>query len=123
MNELQLQSKIWRWFYDTYAEYRLPPAGKQPRCLLVHNYNNPRSVVSGSQLASAGLSKGFPDLTLYIPNLMFTGLIMELKVEGQKPKKEQWDYLDKLEDLGYYTCWCDTFEKAKSEIENYLSYG
>lgn len=120
-SELHLQSIIWQWFYNKYPEHRLPLRGKNPRCLLVHNLLNAKSVVEGAKLASCGLTKGFPDMSLHLPRKGFHGLHMELKLPGMKPKPEQLDVLHALEENGYYVCWVDNHLDAQQEIENYLN--
>ncbi len=120
-SELELQQKVWLWFYENYPQHRLPMVGNKPRCLLVHNLLNAKSIVEAAKLQSCGLTKGFPDLTLYVPKYPFCGLVMELKLPGEKPRKEQIEVLDALSINKYYVCVCDTFFEAKKQIEDYLS--
>jgi len=119
-SEHQIQQMVWLWFYENYPQYRLPPVGSNPRCLLVHNYNNPRSMVAGSKLVSCGLTKGFPDLTLYVPSLLYHGLHIELKQPGEKASKEQKEVHEALRSQGYAVEVCDNHEVAIEAIMNYL---
>lgn len=122
-SELQLQSKIYTWFYNKYPEFRVGSSGKkikQPRCLLVHNFLNPRSVQEGAKLAGCGLTKGLPDLTLFVPAGMYHGLHIELKIGKEKPKDYQIDLMNALREQGYYVTWTNNEEEAKQIISDYL---
>jgi len=119
-SELQIQQMVWTWFYNQYPQYRLPAVGSNPRCLLVHNYNNPRSMVAGSKLVSCGLTKGFPDLTLNVPSNGYHALHIELKMPGEKPSKEQIEVHEGLRVQGYAVEVCDDHEKAIECILNYF---
>lgn len=126
-SELHLQQIIWLWFYNTYPEYRLPSVGKIPRCLLIHNLLNPRSKVEGAKLVSCGLTKGFPDLTLFVAKKGYHALHIELKkpplhkgLASVKPRKEQLEVLGALEIQGYKCVVCDTHEDAQRVIIDYL---
>lgn len=123
-SELQLQSDIWKWFYNKYPEYRIEKVGKQPRCLLVHNLLNAKSVVEASKLSSAGLTKGLPDLTLYVPRNGYNGLFMEIKLEdGGRPRKDQDTCMKSLSNQGYYCGCVNSLEDAKDMIKCYLEEG
>ena len=120
-SELQLQSKLFQWFYNNYPEYRIKSKKiKTPRCLLIHNYLNPKNKIDGSKLIGAGLCKGFPDLTLYVSKGQYFGLIIELKLPREKPKPEQLETMDALRLQGYKVVWHDNLEDSKNEIINYL---
>ncbi|MCP4502850.1 MAG: hypothetical protein GY822_23165 [Deltaproteobacteria bacterium] len=117
-----MQSKLFIWFYNQYPEFRILSKNvKTPRCLLIHNYLNPKNKIDGAKLNAAGLCKGFPDLSLYVPRGDYFGLIIELKMPGEKPRPEQFDVINALRVQGYKVVWCDSLEQSKNEIINYLS--
>lgn len=120
-SELQIQSLVWRWFYKTYPEYRLPMVGRSPRCLLVHNLLNPKSRIEGAKLVGCGLTKGFPDLSLFVAKGGYHGLHIELKLPKQKARKEQIEVLEMLKIQGYQCVVCDSHDKAIAVIKKYLS--
>jgi len=120
-SELQLQAIIWQWFYNSFPEFRLPKVGNNPRCLLIHNLLNAKSHIEAAKLSGAGLTKGFPDLTLFVPSKGFHGLHIELKLQGQKPRKEQIEVLEALKAQNYQTCVCDNHEDAQKIIKEYLA--
>ena len=76
--------------------------------------------------------KGFkmPDLIIFKPNKNYKGLMIELKVsspykkDGTLLKNEhlqgQSDTIDKLNRLGYYACFCWSFDQIKETIDSYL---
>lgn len=119
-SELEIQQKVYTWFYNTWKKYRLPAYKNKPRSLLVHNLLNPKSVVEGAKLQGCGLTKGFPDLSLYIAKAGYHGLHIELKMPGKKARPEQWDVLHALEEQGYKVVVCDNHNDAIWEIDSYL---
>lgn len=50
-----------------------------------------------------GLRSGVPDMCLPVPRHVYHGLYIELKVDKNKPTKNQEWWLEKLEEQGYYT--------------------
>ena len=120
-SELDLQAKVWRWFYSEFPEYRVNSKDlKQPRCLLIHNLLNAKSVVEGAKLAGCGLTKGVPDLTLLVPKNGYGALFIELKIGNNKPEKHQKEYMERLETMGYKCCWVNNLDDAITHIKNYL---
>ena len=120
-SEMELQSKLYIWFYNEFPEFRiLSKTVKTPRCLLMHNYLNPKNKIDGTKLVAAGLCKGFPDLTLNVSRGGHGALMIELKLPKQKPKKEQLEVHIALRLQGYHVVWCDSLEGAKNEILKYL---
>lgn len=121
-SELHLQSLIYRWFFSCYPEFRIKSKSiKTPRCLLIHNFLNPRSAVEGSKLNGCGLTKGFPDLTLFVKRGGYGALIMELKIEKEKPKPEQLEVFEALRAQGYFVTWSNNLEDAQKKINLYLN--
>lgn len=121
-SEKSFQQELFIWFYNSFPEYRIKSKKvKTPRCLLVHNYNNPRSKIQGAQLASMGLCRGMPDMILYLPKKGYHGLFLELKKQGEKPKTEQIEMINVLRDQGYKVEWSDNIDQAKRIIINYIS--
>lgn len=120
-SELHLQSIIWQEFYNTYKEFRLPPVGNKPRCLLIHNLLNARSSVEGAKLQGCGLTKGFPDLTLFVARKGYHGLHIELKLKNEKPKKEQREVMAALEGQNYKVAWSNCHEEVREIIKDYLN--
>lgn len=49
----------------------------------------------------AGNRRGVPDIVLPFPNKGFHGLYIELKINGNKPSKEQKEYIEYLTIVGY----------------------
>lgn len=120
-SELQLQAICYQWFYNNYPQYRIKSQKvKVPRCLLVHNLLNAKSHVEAAKLNGAGLTKGLPDLVLYVPSQGYPALFIELKLPGEKPRPEQLEIFEALRAVGYKVAWVDTFEKFKNLIYEYL---
>lgn len=89
---------------------------------LHHSPNEGRHKVQyRAKQARMGVSKGFPDLTLYLPRKGFTGLAIELKSEtGKRPSAEQFEWLERLGANGWMACWCKGFDAAKDTISDYM---
>ena len=121
-SELQFQSKLFIWFYNSFPEFRITSKKiRTPRSLLVHNYLNPKNAVDGAKLAAAGLCKGFPDLSLHVARGGYHGLMIELKLPSKKPRPEQFDVMNALENQGFKVVWSDDFEEVKKIIIDYLA--
>lgn len=78
-------------------------------------------------------SKGFPDIVIYEPRLMFHGLFLELKKYGEKLFKkdgktyktphleQQAEAIRGLTKHGYYANFAIGFDEAKEMIDTYLN--
>jgi hypothetical protein len=66
-----------------------------------------------------GLRKGVPDLFWAFPSGRFHGFYIEMKRPGGVPRQEQLQWLERLSDAGYATCFFDDEGEA---IETMLIY-
>lgn len=64
---------------------------------------------------------GVPDLFLAYPVHPFSGLWIELKRPGQKPKRHQLEFHKRLRADGYAVEWRDNFDATIKAIEQYLA--
>jgi len=120
-SELHLQSLVYQWFYNSFPELRIESErAKSPRCLMVHNFNNPRTKIQGSKLSGAGLTKGIPDLMILKPSGRYSGMFIELKYGNNKAERDQIEVIDKLREVGYYCIISNNFEEIKKEINEYF---
>ena len=113
MKEVELQNSI-----VTYLEY----TGMLFTCTLGGVFLG-RSNWKQKKMLSKHYSKGVPDVLIFEPsnNDKYNGLMIELKVKGNYPTKEQKEWIKKLNDRGYYACVCkgfDEFEKVFNEYFN-----
>ncbi len=113
MTEEQTQIALVQWFriqYPKAAEY------------LHHSPNEGQHKVQyRAKQARMGVSKGFPDLTLYLPRKGFSGLAIELKAtSGRKPTIEQFEWLERLGAAGWMAAWCKGFDAAQTTINDYM---
>lgn len=81
-----------------------------------------RSMRLAQYMRAEGLRAGVPDLMLAIPTPEAAGLFIEMKKPDGKGKlsEAQEGWLEKLQGIGYATAVCNTFEEARSAIEDYL---
>ncbi len=81
-----------------------------------------RNAIEGAKFKRMGVSPGFPDVEIPLPVKPYHGLYIELKrVKGGKVSDVQQEWLDYLNDKGYYACVAKGFEHAKEIVEWYLS--
>ena len=69
----------------------------------------------------AGLIKGIPDILLPYPNKTYAGLFIELKTESGRPTKEQKEFIEYLNSVGYKAVVCHGHLEAIKVIEGYLA--
>lgn len=79
-----------------------------------------RDRVTAARLKAEGVKPGVPDIVLPAPRGAYHGLWIELKVDGGKPTKEQLEWLDYLNSVGYCALLCYGWKTAREEIEMYL---
>lgn len=100
------------------------------RIQLVHIPNEgKRSPSNGANLRLSGLSRGFPDLILPQAKGGYFGLFLEMKrnkryrpSEMKTPSwKAQLEWIQKLNDLGYYANMVFGWEDGMQTIERYMS--
>lgn len=81
-----------------------------------------RHIKTAMAMKQEGVSKGFPDLFLPVPNNQFHGLFIEMKRQkGGTLSKEQKAWIEYLNSVGYQAVVCKGFLEAKESIECYLS--
>ena len=78
--------------------------------------------IRGGQLKAEGVKKGVSDCFLPIRRGIFSGLYIEMKKPGGKESIEQIEFSNFVISQGFgYIC-CDTWEKAKNVLINYLNH-
>ena len=94
--EGQEQSALFSW-----AELSL---GKYPELRWMYHVTNEgkRTKSYGAELVRQGLKSGVPDICLPVPKGRYHGLYIEMKRIGEKPTKEQREWLQGLSDNGYF---------------------
>jgi hypothetical protein len=81
-----------------------------------------RNLYEAMKLKRMGISAGYPDLFMPVPNKTFPGLFIELKrVSGGKVSDEQLHWQTILRKNGYACEICRGLEEAKKVILNYLA--
>ena len=79
------------------------------------------------RMKAEGQRAGFPDLILFVSTIdtsmpkLYYGLAIEMKSRNGRLRPEQKEWLKRLEEQGYKTAVCHSFEEAKKVIEEYLS--
>ena len=68
-----------------------------------------------------GMKKGYPDVFLPVPTVLYSGLFIELKrIKGGSVSKEQKEWLLRLELNGYKAVVCRGADEAIRVIKEYL---
>ena len=115
MSEAQEQKVIFEW-----AEWN---KNKYPELeMLMHTVNEgKRTPRMGAELKRMGMKRGFPDISLLVPNKKYHGLFIELKADKTKRlTKEQKEWLEKLNKYGYKAVRCNGSEEAIQVIKDYI---
>lgn len=109
--EAQLQKQCVAWFKMQYPY------------LLIHSTPNEgkRESYRGANLVAAGLSAGYPDLTIDEPRKAYHGLRMELKVGYNKLTERQKWWRDQLLAKRYAWYEVRSFEEFQLVVKNYLN--
>ena len=69
---------------------------------------------------ATGYVKGFPDLQICEARKTYHGLFIELKTKTGRITKEQQQWLDDLNERGYYAICCKGLDRAMGIIDWYL---
>lgn len=72
------------------------------------------------KMKATGYKSGFPDIFLYEPKGVYSGLAIELKVKGNYASPKQKEVLQLLNDRGYLAKVCTEFDQVKETIDSYL---
>lgn len=86
----------------------------------IKNEEKSGSKVIGGKFKASGVKAGVPDIFLPVPSGLKCGLFIEMKKIGGKPTKEQIDFGEKVEKMGYVWRCCQGWEDAKNTIIKYL---
>ena len=114
-SETAEQQIVIRW--ARVMQSRLPALGN-----LYHVPNEAkRSRQTAAVLKSMGLSAGVPDLILDYPSGSYHGCRIELKHGANKQSKYQIDWLNRLQDAGYFVAVCYEADAAIRVLEKYLT--
>lgn len=84
------------------------------------------AIIRGQIRKKEGQAKGFPDIMILSTRLVVGefinrgGAFLEIKREGKKPRKEQLEWMRKLENQGYYVGYRDSIDGCIKFIKDYL---
>ncbi len=88
---------------------------------LMHIANERKcSPAYGQKLKRMGVKKGASDLFLAWPIGKHGGCFIEMKSRDGELKEHQRIFLNNMQDAGYFTDVCRSFEEARNTIEKYL---
>ncbi|WP_342343333.1 VRR-NUC domain-containing protein [Ruminiclostridium herbifermentans] len=90
--------------------YHIPNGGK-------------RNITTAKRLKAEGVKAGVPDICLPVPKGVYHGLYIELKAGKNKTTQNQDEWLEALDNNGYFTAVCYGWEEASKVITNYLKNG
>lgn len=109
------QTSLFRW--AGYERHKYPELD-----LLYHIPNGgSRNKIEAKNLKMQGVRKGVPDICLPVARGKYHGLYIELKrIKGGTVSADQKEWIEKLNNAGYYACVCKGWEAAKDVIMEYL---
>lgn len=80
-----------------------------------------RNLIEAIKLKRMGLSKGFPDIFVAKPYGAYTGLFIEMKrAKGSKVSDEQKEWIEYLNNNGYYASVAFGFSEAVTIFNRYF---
>jgi hypothetical protein len=71
-------------------------------------------------MKAEGLTAGILDLCLPAGRLGYCGLYIEMKIGDKKPTKEQFEFMDYLQDENYFRKVCYSCDEAIETLKWYL---
>jgi hypothetical protein len=110
LTEHQLQTICVKWFrikYRQYIIFAIPNGGF-------------RHYSTAIKLKAEGVLSGVPDLFIPIPNGLYCGLFIEMKVGYNKETKNQLEFIEKLTYHGYKVKTCKTLQEFQEVVDNYF---
>lgn len=110
--ELMVQISVVNWLKLNY-----------PKIIYCASAGGMRTSLSvAKKMKASGYVKGFPDLQIMHPTKRHHGMFIELKADKKSyPTKEQKEWIEKLNKLGYYAVICKGFDSAIEEITRYIN--
>lgn len=91
------------------------------RLLWAHPANERKtSPQAGARLKRKGVKSGVPDVMIYTPNRVYSGLAIELKTGKNTTTDNQKKWLDDLSMCDWKTAVCYSFDDAKAKIDEYM---
>ena len=119
-DEYVLQCQVVQWLRWQYPDVRF-----NADCGGVRYGAGLQAILRGKRMKAMGHSAGFPDLFICKPyrglEILYCGLFIEFKSLKGKITPEQTEWLHYLDDNGYQTAVCNTYEKAIAVIKEYLA--
>ena len=79
-----------------------------------------RSWRLGKEFKAMGMKKGVSDLILLAPSREYHFFCLEVKRKGEKPTKEQLEFLTLVDFNGGKGQWCDSVDEGILKIKSYL---
>lgn len=104
MNESQMHSECFIWFWNNYVEHRQ---------MLIHVDNNSHNAVEGNKKKAMGVVKGASDFILILNRMV---MFIELKLPSGSQSKEQVAFEQKVAKRGHVYIIIFSFEEFKNLI-------
>lgn len=110
--ESSIQRQCVAWFRLQYPRYAL---------LLVANANGgKRSPIEAAIMKGEGVTAGVSDLTLYLPNEEYHGLLIEMKTAKGRQSEHQKLWQREVEKAGYKYVVCRSLDDFQTTIREYV---
>ena len=94
---------------------------KYPNSFAVHIPNEgKRTMFEQFKLKKMGVMAGMPDVMIFDPKGIYSGLAIELKAGYNKPTENQFKCLRELENRKWRVLWSNSLDKIFEEIDNYM---
>jgi len=111
-SELYIQIAVVNWLKSNF-----------PEILYCASAGGMRTSLSvAKKMKASGYRRGFPDLGIFHPTNKHNGMFVELKANKKcYATKEQKEWIEALNQRGYYAVCCKGFDETIETITNYLN--
>jgi len=110
--EEQNQVAFAAWFRTQYRKYQ--------DLINIASFGEAIGAQRMNRLKRMGLTPGYPDINIFVPSAPYHGLLIEMKIKGERVKPHQLDIHDKLRKQGYFVGVAYNWEEAKHITSDYL---
>lgn len=99
-------------------------AKSDPKYSMISSTQNGAHLAHGAfsfnKLKAAGFRNGFPDIMVLLPNELFHGLFIELKIKPNKLSLDQEQWIGKLYSWGYQAVVCWSLDELIDTTKAYM---
>lgn len=101
--------------------FHVPNGGKRPDKTFFKKGKLVKYSAEGKKLKEMGTKSGVSDWLVLYPHRKYHGMIIELKTKGNNLQKTQKEFLEKMQQVGYFVAVCYSLDGFHAAIMDYFS--